>query len=60
MVRGAWNSALLDEMRTNGQVFKDQLDALERAFSEVGLNSDPWIEEMRRRKAESIALSAAN
>jgi predicted phage terminase large subunit-like protein len=60
MVRGAWNSALLDEMRTNGQVFKDQLDALARAFSEVGLNSDPWIEEMRRRKAESIALSAAN
>lgn len=60
MVRGAWNSALLDEMRTNGQVFKDQLDALARAFSEVGLNSDPWIEEMRRKKAESIAQGAAN
>lgn len=60
MVRGAWNSALLDEMRTNGQVFKDQLDALARAFSEVGLNSDPWIEEMRRKKAESIAQATAN
>jgi predicted phage terminase large subunit-like protein len=61
MVRAPWNRALLEEMSVapNG-AHDDQLDALARAFTQVGLNADPWIEEMRRRKAESIALSAAN
>lgn len=61
MVRAPWNRALLEEMSVapNG-AHDDQLDALARAFTQVGLNADPWIEEMRRKKAESVAQAAAN
>ena len=46
MVRGPWNAALLDEMRTDGQVHDDQLDALARAFSVVVGTADvlaDWV-----------------
>jgi predicted phage terminase large subunit-like protein len=52
MVRGSWNEVLLDEMRTNGQVYKDQLDALARAFTEVAIYADPWFDEMRKKREE--------
>lgn len=48
MVRGSWNAVLLDEMRTNGQVHDDQLDALARAFSVVCAPADAWIAEAER------------
>lgn len=50
MVRGPWNAALIDEMRTDGQVHDDQLDALARAFAEVATYADPWFDEMRRKR----------
>lgn len=50
MVRAPWNRALIEEMETDGQVHDDQLDALARAFSEVAIYADPWIEEMRRKR----------
>lgn len=58
MVRAPWNRALLDEMGVapNG-AHDDQLDALARAFGVVGLNADPWLEEMRRRKNEALAAA---
>lgn len=42
MVRGPWNRALLEEMETapNG-AHDDQLDALARAFAEVGIEPEP-------------------
>ena len=42
MLRGAWNDALVEEMRLfpNGQ-FSDQIDALSRAFAELLGASDP-------------------
>lgn len=60
MVRASWNRLLIDEMETDGQVHDDQLDALARAFSEVAIYADPWLDEMRRKrearkKAEEMA-----
>lgn len=46
MVRGSWNERLLDEMRTNGQVHDDQLDALARAFAKVEAARDPLLDAM--------------
>jgi predicted phage terminase large subunit-like protein len=48
MVRGSWNAALIEEMRLNGQVNDDQLDAMARAFTVVCAPADAWIAEAER------------
>jgi predicted phage terminase large subunit-like protein len=42
MLKGGWNQALIDEMRMfpNGK-YDDQIDALSRAFSVIGLERGP-------------------
>ena len=54
MVRGAWNTVLLDEMRTDGQVHDDQLDALARAFAQVSSNGDAWLEAVAPPSEEQV------
>lgn len=56
MVRAPWNRALIEEMEVapNG-AHDDQLDALARAFAEIGLSVDPWAEFVRSMANEGAA-----
>ena len=57
MVRGPGNAALLDEMRTNGQVHNDQLDALARAFSVIAINTGSAALDWVRSMADETAAA---
>jgi len=56
MVRGTWNSALENEMRNfPGSLYKDQVDALSRAFMEL----IPYMNQKRKRLAAPIYVQSA-
>ena len=56
LVRGAWNAALIEEMRVfpNG-THDDQVDACSRAFATFAAPSTTGILEFYRRQAEKVA-----
>lgn len=55
MVKGPWNNALIDEMRNfPGSTFKDQVDALSRAFAEMA----PFMRKKQRFPAGAIPIGA--
>jgi predicted phage terminase large subunit-like protein len=58
MVRAPWNRALLEEMEVapNG-AHDDQLDALARAFSEIGITLDAWGDYIREMAQSDNILS---
>lgn len=55
MVRASWNRALVDEMTMAPRgAHDDQLDALARAFKEIGHGADPWLSSIEMPTKEDI------
>lgn len=57
MIRASWNRALIEEMEVapNGS-HDDQLDALARAFSQIGISLDAWGDYIREMANASESL----